>query len=562
MGHDPHLQARIFEYAKGLGEGSFPVLWSSNYVYGYGMPLFQFYGPLPYFLGSLFYLAGVDITTSVEFMMVFTSVMAISGMYFLLKAWLRDEAAALIGAAAYTLAPYRAVDLYVRAAMSETMAIGFLPWFFLGLFLIAQKKKGGVVLTALGFSAIALSHNIMTLLLGGVAGVVLIGLVLLYGKSFRERIQLLLFSGLALFLGAGISSFYLLPAFLEKGYTKIDTFILGSYYDFRQHFLYIRQLFEPWGSWEFGGSGWGPNDEMSFFLGYAQIGVTLAAVILSFSAARRFWVQKRLRALEISLFGVLGLFAISILLTLLKTQPIWELFPVLAYVQFPWRVLSFSIFFGSVLFGLVVALSAQRWKVQVCCLLFILLVGFNSRYFQSEKSLDYSKHWSDFDVLIQSEFSQLLYDFIPRQVDFFSPIGFYLYPNQLAQGLEVPAQRLIASSSSPVVSHKVWKNNSERKTFSVTLAQPSQLSLALSYFPRWTAAVNGEPVVTSADVRGLVHFAVPAGAQYIEVVFLDTPLRYFTKIASSISLMFLFWYGWRYDLPLNKIKKRKRASKE
>src|SRR3989344_4665537 len=53
--HDFTHGARIAEYAQAFGEGQFPVRWSGNFGYGYGMPAFQFYAPLPYAVSSLAY---------------------------------------------------------------------------------------------------------------------------------------------------------------------------------------------------------------------------------------------------------------------------------------------------------------------------------------------------------------------------------------------------------------------------------------------------------------------------------------------------------------------------
>lgn len=57
-GHDLNHQARIYEMAAGLREGDFPVIWSQNFAFGYGMPLFEFYAPLPYYFGAACYLLG------------------------------------------------------------------------------------------------------------------------------------------------------------------------------------------------------------------------------------------------------------------------------------------------------------------------------------------------------------------------------------------------------------------------------------------------------------------------------------------------------------------------
>ena len=43
--HDFIHGVRITEMTSALQEGQFPVRWSQNFGYGYGMPLFEFYAP-------------------------------------------------------------------------------------------------------------------------------------------------------------------------------------------------------------------------------------------------------------------------------------------------------------------------------------------------------------------------------------------------------------------------------------------------------------------------------------------------------------------------------------
>ena len=84
-GHDLNHQARIFEMARGLKEGVFPVIWSENLGFGFGMPLFEFYAPLPYFFGAVWYIIGFNLTDSVKLMMLFANILTVLGAYFLGK---------------------------------------------------------------------------------------------------------------------------------------------------------------------------------------------------------------------------------------------------------------------------------------------------------------------------------------------------------------------------------------------------------------------------------------------------------------------------------------------
>src|SRR3989344_6973292 len=64
--HDDTQPARIFALAQELKQGIFPVRLVGFLGYGYGYPLFNYYAPLPYYLGALFYLGGLDLISSVK----------------------------------------------------------------------------------------------------------------------------------------------------------------------------------------------------------------------------------------------------------------------------------------------------------------------------------------------------------------------------------------------------------------------------------------------------------------------------------------------------------------
>ena len=86
----------------------------------YGMPLFEFYAPLPYYVGSFFYLLGFSHINSVKAIILITSIFTAIGAY-LLGRKLFGTTGGLLVSAAVTLAPYRAVNLFVRGAISEAM---------------------------------------------------------------------------------------------------------------------------------------------------------------------------------------------------------------------------------------------------------------------------------------------------------------------------------------------------------------------------------------------------------------------------------------------------------
>ena len=89
------------------------------------------------------------------------------------------QKAAFLASALYIYAPYRAVDLYVRGALSEAWAFIFFPLIFYTALLLAEK----INLKMVGFFAVSLAglfltHNVTTLMFAPFLGLWFLYLIL------------------------------------------------------------------------------------------------------------------------------------------------------------------------------------------------------------------------------------------------------------------------------------------------------------------------------------------------------------------------------------------------
>ncbi len=538
-GHDLNHQARIFEMSTGLKEMNFPVIWSQNLAYGFGMPLFQFYAPFPYFIGALFYLIGFNLSLSVKMVILLANLLTLIGAYLLGKELFKKTPAATLSAVLIVLAPYRAVDIFVRTAFAEAWAIAFILFSMLGIARILHNKKYGTIILAVAYSLLALSHNLTALFSTPFIGLFGLGLFL---KKEKVSIKLTQIKQTILGLATGflLSSFYSLPAFLEKHLTKIDEFTLSSYYDFHQHFLYIRQFFKPWGKWEYGGSGWGPNDEMSFFLGLGQIAVLVLAVLVLL------WniiIKKKKIIKEDSLIHLSLLFitASSLFMTLIKSQFLWDaLKPVMSYIQFPWRLLSISLIAIGLLAGVIYTQIPKKLKTLFFVLLLMSMFA-NIRYFQFDKYRDYSDTYSDYRSHILVENSNNLYDYIPQDVSIFTKQGFYLYKNPEITEIATPVRSFLTDDFTKQYQPNIISEESTKKEFSVELESPQTIMLNLSYYPGWTVYDNDKIINTEKNKYGLVSFYLEKGSHTVSIRLEDTPIRFWSKITTIIGIT-LFGY--------------------
>ena len=173
--HDVYF---ILQYNITWNEGVLFPRWSPDWAFGYGYPFFNIYAPGATFLGTLLYRTlHLSLENAVKATFIVTLLISAWGMWLFVRDWL-DERAALVAAVAYVYVPYHLLDVYVRAAMAESLALALLP---LSLWAVrrAVYRPGPltIALTALTYAAIHLSSNLVALLFTPVLGLYLLLLV-------------------------------------------------------------------------------------------------------------------------------------------------------------------------------------------------------------------------------------------------------------------------------------------------------------------------------------------------------------------------------------------------
>jgi uncharacterized membrane protein len=258
--HDFTHAARLVEMQRSLKAGEFPVRWSRNFGFGYGMPLFNFYAPLPYYLGQIPMALGLSAVDSIKLLYLTNSILAFAGMYLLgTKLW--GKWGGILSAVFFSFSTYRALDLFVRGALGEAFALVLIPFALYGVQLALEKKRVGSLVIAVSLAAILLSHNLTGMASVGLVTAYYLLQILLSIPKKEWRWQLISL-GMGILLSVGLSAFYTIPAFLEKGLTRVDQTIVVGYFDFHDHFLCYSQVFK--GVWKYGASLPGCNDDLSF----------------------------------------------------------------------------------------------------------------------------------------------------------------------------------------------------------------------------------------------------------------------------------------------------------
>lgn len=495
--------ARLYQMDKALKDGQFPVRWAPDFRYG--EPLFNFYAPLPYYVGSLIKTFGFSYLETIKLLFALSFFLPTVAMFYLAKEFF-GKLGGTLAAVLYLYAPYHSVDVYVRGALSEAWSLIFLPLIFLSSLKLAQKPTLlRMVFLALSLAGLFYTHNIMSLLFMPFV----LGWMVFWVIREKQIKPLPYFAG-GLILGAGLASSYLWPALLEKQFVQ-SQYLLTGYFNFRGHFVAVPEWFSTF--WGYGASLWGPKDDMSF-----QVGVVhWAALALSLLLAG----VKRNKTSFLLVSFLAGEFLFSLFMQHNQSAPVWELFSILAFVQFPWRFLGISIFLVSFIGGSLVWYAPKKVRPFLVLGFILAVIAFNVGYFRPESyyldSID--SHFIAPSTLSQDD--KLPKDYLPVWVK-------KIAPGKISGPQVLSGQALVSNFS----------QRSSSAQFEVNVKKESQLELPVTYFPGWTVWANGKAIsLQDPDELGLVRFDLPSGKYTVKAEFANTPVRVFGNTLSLASLI-------------------------
>lgn len=470
--HDFHV-FRQQQFDKCLRLGYFPCRWAFDATKGYGQPLFNFYGQLPYWIGEIPRLLGTQIIDAAKLNFIFTLTASAVAMFFLArKFW--GNAGGVVSAVFYTYAPYRAVDIWVRGALNEAYSFVWYPLILLFLDNYLEHRHRRDLFWLIIFStALLVTHNLSMLMIAPFLAI--------WTLKKLKAIPGLIAAGLTIFL---LSAFYLLPVVFESSLVTL-TQTTQDYYSYQLHWTTLKQLFLS-NFWGYGGSTWGPNDTMSFSVGYLQWLVPLLLLPFLF------------RNKKFLLPTILGFLAVF--LTHGKSELIWKLIPPMSYIQFPWRFLTVSTLFLSLASGAVVSKIRSLGSVVLICLVVLL----NFSFFRPDIWRDISDAQQFSGSLWDEQRSSAISDFWPKEA-------------------KIPAD---FAPQNPLV---LYTTDSYQKVQFPTV-----------YFPGWQLTVDGVKTEVFPDGPSrLITARLPLSYKSYSLRFTNTPVRSLGNIVSAVTLLVL-----------------------
>lgn len=536
----PHLMRAYFWGEAVTYAGLWPR-WSAELVYGHGYPVFNFFPSLFHAFTQLFHQLGLPLLTAYRVVVYLHFLLAAVGSYLLGKQVFHSRLAGWGTAVIYVYSPYMLYDAIVRGSAPETQALALLPFLILAIWqaseqLIINREQGTgndgssltidhllltinhylplkwVILTAVFFALTFLSHPIAYLLL------LPIGVWLLLKAGFVWRNgrfwQTLIGPAVGIGLGGLLVAFFWLPAFFEVQFTRADLSISQGY-AYQENFLSLLDMVR-WPTIPADPALINPPVVRAI----PVIGLLWAVVVIGWQWRRTTRLQREIVA------AWTAVLLLSIWLITPTSQFVWDNFPLLRLIFYPWRLLSMTSVATAVLVGLSLQLlitqSGKRAILPALLLTSLILISSIPWLYPPRQTMP--EH-IDAATALSSELppffigTTTLGEFLPLQVEELPP--------PLPQDADLRAgqnpDRLQAQEG------VTWTRRNENPIYAqyqIQLGTAQTLTYRQFYFPGWRVILNDAAIpITPSQPDGLITFDVPAGTSDLQIILGSTTVR-------------------------------------
>ncbi len=347
-------------------------------------------------------------------------------------------------------------------------------------------------------------------------------------QVWRPVTRTLVRTALAMLLGAGLASFYLLPAFYEQRWINVSE-VLSPGVRPQDNFIFTT-IADP--------------DHNRFNLlvstiALAEIGVLALAIWFSrkkndvgtaapsassgqapgcpvAQSATRIDAD-RLRWILLSAWG-----AACAVLMLSVSNLFWQHLPKFRFVQLPFRWLLCM----NVAVAMLLPMAAKRWTTRLLASAALLAVVIVAGY-------RLQPPWWDTAPAIREMSDALAGGAGYEGTDEYVPAGADAY--ELNKNLP-----LISDDTGAPIASQMLAWGPTEKHFTVRAAAPQNVTVRLFNYPAWAAVVNRKPAETrTTDVTGLMVIPIAAGDSDVHIYFRRTRDRLLGNVVSLLSLALL-----------------------
>ncbi len=512
-----HFQ-RTEALAGALQAGVIYPRWFPDLMFGYGIPVLNYYSPGLYYPSALLHLAGLDLVSSMRFTLSLGFAISALWMFRLVRLYV-SLWPAIVSVICFQFFPYRFYDLFIRGAFPEFSAFFWLPLIALCTIQAATagKKAWGassypmsLAKAGLAWAGLIVTHNLtmlMALLLFGAA----LTLYTVFQQRARASLLCILGSSLApVVLGIILTAWYILPALLElrwvlaghglsSGLSLPHLLSLRELIDFGIFYTYIIPTLRP---------------KLPIYI----IPTALAALV----------AVPTMRSRNLRLFTLVSLPSTLGVVWMMTEASAWfwirgEL--LLEHIRFSWRWQIFAALGVALL--LAASLESLRQSARVRATVVPFLSILISVYlfacssvrldYESNEDISYQADWplSTLDWLWYESNSPWGKDFLPiwaaEEILDIAEAG--RKPWQLPQDLaQIGSAEVVPTSESHL-----------HQRYLVTTQQTFRLLFHQFHFPPWRISVDGAQVdAQPATGLALASVEIPPGIHEVEIAWKAT----------------------------------------
>jgi hypothetical protein len=496
-GHD--FEFHMFSWMEVVSQWKQGILyprWAALAHWGYGEARFLFYPPASWTLGAALAAILPWKVVPAAYCWIALTLAGLS-MYRLAREWL-PMPDALFAAALYAVNPYHLVIVYWRSAFAELLAAALLPLLLLRVLRLRDPGLRPVLWLGVILAGAWLTNAPAAVMIHySVAG--LAAMLAALERSWRPLAR----TALAIALGAGLASFYLIPAAYEEKWVNIAE-VLAPGVRPQDNFLFDKIA--------------DPEHNQFNRLVSTVAAVEIGALVFAIAYSRKWRAQQRSPWTLLSGWGI-G----AALIMLPITNLLWQHLPKLRFVQLPWRwLLCLNVALAMLL---TIAVDRWRWRAVASAALVaaVVLAGYRIQPPWWDSAADI-KEMSD--AMADGAGYEGTDEYVPAGAD----------PYELKKDMPL----VVDSSGSPVRAEVVAWRPAE-KHFVVHSHSEELLTLRLFNYPAWQVAINGKAVETqTTEETGQMEIPVAAGSNDVRIEFARTRDRTIGGWISVLSLGLLF----------------------
>ena len=521
-----------WQFIQALKEGIIYPRWLPLNFWGYGSPTFILYPPLAFYLAGLFNVFTGSVITAMNLSKFSALFLAGLGMFFLVKEFYSDKIA-LLTASFYVVFPYNIFQFYLVGTFYSTISImWFAPVILFTYRYIKYRRYKDVIYAGLCYGGLILTHLINAYMFT----FVLIGFIF-YMSIAQRRLKDMVLIPSIITAGFLISAVYILPVIFEKQFVKIKTFVgegsgSGFVFDFHNFFI-LPNMTGRFSSDHL----WRAFYNTFVFYVFLLCVLIILSLLLTYKL-KKIEVMRSAKYVNNFFIGT-ALFTIFLLFGI--STFVWETIPFFKYIQFAHRwlnITTFAVVFSSsvVFWGLGNIYGTKKeHKFMIGIIIAVLLpIGVTS-FLLDYKYIRFA-HIVDEKELIPGKTPNWYRVDLPALVDI-----------DRVDRNDTRKERVVITNGRGKVGLSKWKSG--ERMIEISADTSVSLRIRTFDFPGWKAYVDGmQTVIKTEKGAGAMLVDVPAGKHALILKFEDTPVRYYSKIISLVSLfamVVLILFPWK-----------------